>query len=668
MLSRLGLTLNGQRPLLLSSITGRDNVEFTADLTNPEIVAPSGSTLSQGTLHLRRSIVLHDDACYHRLAVRNYGQARQVVTLTWTYDADYADLFEVRGTSRPQRGARQQPVIDAQSVTLSYLGLDGVTRSTQLCVSPGPEHLDGRQAVFTITLEPHGDAVLELAVRCSSGAVDRSAPPITYTQALAARQLAGTVMATAAQLRAADRYANTWIERAQADLGMLVTETAYGPYPYAGIPWFSTVFGRDGIITALQTLWQTPAIARGVLRYLAAHQATSVDPARDAEPGKILHEVRQGEMAALGEIPFGRYYGTVDATPLFVLLAGAYYRRTADREFVTGLWPNILAALDWIEQFGDRDADGFVEYARHNEQGLVNQGWKDSHDAIFHADGSDAVGPIALCEVQGYVYAAYLAAADLASVVGEPAQCERMLTRAAALRHRFDAAFWLEDLGTYALALDGQKRPCRVRTSNAGQCLYTGIAFDNRAAHVVATLMAPNVFSGWGIRTAATDVARYNPLSYHNGSVWPHDNALIAAGCARYGFTSEALQITTALYEASQAMELQRLPELFCGFAREPEGAPTLYPVACAPQAWAAGAVSLLIAACLGLEIDAVGTRVRFHHPVLPDTMDEVLIEGLIVGTAELDLAVSQHPDGVRVQVVRCTGPVEVIVTTNAPC
>jgi glycogen debranching enzyme len=665
MLSRCGLTLDGRRPLLLSSSVADNGRQVTVDLTNPEIDQAAAGRVPQGTLHLRRSITVTDGTWTEQVTVHNYSSFPRTVVLRMDFAVDFADVFEVRGTTRRQRGQRLRPLEGEDQVTLAYRGLDSVIRQTQLRFQPPPEQLTGEHATYTMTLAPRVTTRVNLAIVCdperpSSAPTD---PVVTRHR----RQTRSSLDAHGTKLRATDRQVQAWIDRAQADLGMLVTETEHGPYPYAGIPWFSTVFGRDGIITALQTLWQTPAIARGVLGYLAAHQATSVDPVRDAEPGKILHEVRQGEMADLGEIPFGRYYGTVDATPLFVLLAGAYYRRTGDHAFVTRLWPNILAALDWIEHFGDRDGDGFVEYARHNEQGLINQGWKDSHDAIFHADGSDAVGPIALCEVQAYVYAAYLAASDLASLVGEPGRRNLWLDRATALRHRFDKAFWLEELGTYALALDGQKRPCRVQTSNAGQCLYTGIAFDNRAAQVVATLLAPTMFSGWGIRTAATDAARYNPLSYHNGSVWPHDNALIAAGCARYGFTTEALQMTMALFDASQTMELQRLPELFCGFARDPHGAPTLYPVACAPQAWAAGAVPLLLASCLGLEIDAVDEMVHFHHPVLPDVMDEVRIEGLRVGSAELDLSVSQHPDGVRVDVVRCTGQVEVIVPSEAP-
>jgi glycogen debranching enzyme len=448
--------------------------------------------------------------------------------------------------------------------------------------------------------------------------------------------------------------------QSMADLNMLMTETPQGRYPYAGIPWYSTTFGRDGIITAMQMLWIDPRVACGVLKRLAHYQATTVDPLNDAAPGKILHEMRGGEMAALGEIPFGLYYGSVDATPLFVMLAGLYVEHTGDVETLSELWPNIEAALGWIDGPGDPDRDGFVEYLRADERGLVNQGWKDSQDAIFHADGSLAQGPIALCEVQGYVYAAKSLAARGAHRLGKHALGDALEAQAENLAKRFESAFWCEDIGTYALALDEQKRPCRVRTSNAGQVLFSGIAAPERAEMVTRDLMRPSFFSGWGIRTVAREERRYNPMSYHNGSVWPHDNSLIAAGFARYGHKNAVERVFKGLFEAASYMELRRLPELYCGFQRGRERGPTLYPVACSPQAWAAGTPLLLLQASLGLEFNPDRNEILLHKPQLPSFLDEVTLRNLRLGQSALDLRLRRHGTDVSLEVVHNEGEIRV--------
>jgi glycogen debranching enzyme len=366
-------------------------------------------------------------------------------------------------------------------------------------------------------------------------------------------------------------------------------------------------------------------------------------------------------MAALGEVPFRRYYGTIDATPLFVMLAHAYFARTGDRALLEEIWPHVRRALEWIDVYGDRDGDGFVEYERRSPTGLINQGWKDSHDSVFHADGSLAEGAIALCEVQAYVYGAKRGAAELAAALGEEALAGTLRAEAQQLRRRFEEGFWSSALGTYALALDGRKRPCAVRSSNAGHCLLTGITGPTRASAVAEVLMSRDSFSGWGIRTIPEGEKRYNPMSYHNGAVWPHDNALIAAGMARHGLKEHVLRILTGFFDASLSVDLHRMPELFCGFSRRPNEGPTLYPMACAPQTWAAGAVYLLLQACLGLSISARNRRVIFVNPVLPPSLERVRIRGLCLHDASIDLQLLRHPEDVGIQILRREGDVEVM-------
>ncbi len=663
-LSRLTLKVDKDRPLLLSSAVREDNAVLAVDGTNSDISQDGEVTISQGTLHIFRSKVLWERTCYERLRIHNYGREPLDFSFSIEFDADFVDIFELRGTKRKQRGDRIKTEVTADTVVLAYNGLDNCARRTRIVFDPRPVRLSESLASFQVHLEPGKDASYRWAVGCEGDGDSPVATKACYENAV--QDVAGALESVHAQephVFTGNEQFNDWLNRSLADLHMMRTKTPYGPYPYGGIPWYCTVFGRDGIITALQCLWFDPSLARGVLRYLAANQADAEKPEQDAQPGKVLHEFREDEMATLGEVPFRRYYGTIDATPLFIMLAGAYYKRTADRGLVESIWPNLQRALQWIDQYGDSDGDGFVEYSRQSEHGLVQQGWKDSEDSIFHSDGSLAQGPIALCEVQGYVYSAKIAAGELAAVLGDNALAKRLRKEADRLRQQFEQAFWCDDLSTYAIALDGSKERCRVRTSNAGHCLFTGIATEEHARCVVSTLSDETSFSGWGIRTVASSAARFNPMSYHNGSVWPHDNALVAAGFARYEFKESAAMVLAGLMDASIFFDLHRLPELFCGFPRRAGESPTLYPVACAPQAWASGAVFLLLQSSLGLNVFAPERRIVFSKPFLPQFLPHVSIRGLRVADLTVDLLLTRHAEGgVGVNVLRRDGPLDVVV------
>lgn len=662
-LSQLKAHLWRNPPLLLSSTVETNNFLFSADLANLDVSRHQEVVIPRGTLHLLRSRFLWKKSCYEEFMFVNHGLSDLFVPFRITFDADFADIFEVRGVHREKRGKRLPTKVGHDSVLLSYEGLDGVIRQTLLQSDPPPARAHDNELEYEVTLRPKERASFHLLVSCESNGSRNS---IGYSPAMsAAHRELETLGGAFPRLYSSNSRFSDWISRSIADVQMMMVGNPEANYPYAGVPWFSTVFGRDGIITALQTLWLNPSIAKGVLECLAAAQATKVDPVNDAEPGKILHEMRSGEMAALGEVPFGRYYGSVDATPLFIVLAGAYYERTADRQFIQTLFPHIDRALEWIDHFGDRDGDGFVEYARHSTKGLVQQGWKDSDDSIFHADGCLAEAPIALCEVQGYVYAAKLAAAQLCMVLGDSGRAGVLQAEAEELRGRFEKQFWCEELSTYALALDGQKRACRVRTSNAGHCLYSGIASPERARRVAQTLLSPESFSGWGVRTVASSEVRYNPLSYHNGSIWPHDNSLVACGLARYGFKKLAGQILLALLDLSSVVELHRLPELFCGLDRRPREGPTLYPVACSPQAWAAAAPFLILQSCLGISIDAGRRQIMFDHPYLPDGIPQLAIDGLRCGNVCVDLSLERRNDSVLVQKKDTRSEIEIVTIVS---
>jgi glycogen debranching enzyme len=634
-LSVFRLLLGQRPPTLLAGALSQDNVVFTSNSLNKALPAPGEVMGTPGVLHIERKRLLWDDRLYERIRIVNYGYDEASLPLAFEFDADFHDMFEVRGARRPRQGKRRAPEVFEHSVRFRYEGLDEVERASAVAFSDKPGYLGGNRAEFHYVLKEGESCALYVEI----GATDTGRPSRErFRTAMArARLSARAKRRHGARLHSTGRLFNAWIEKSVADLALLATPMDTGVYPYAGIPWFSTAFGRDGIITAWQTLWFEPSLARGVLRYLAANQATEVSAFRDSEPGKIMHETRRGEMAALGEVPFGRYYGGVDTTPLFVALAGAYYERTADQALIDSLWPALEKAADWVVRRSGSNADGLLDYARGAESGLSNQGWKDSGDSVFHADGRFPKGPIALVEVQGYAWAAYRTMANFAALRGDRKASGEWLARAERLQETVERLFWMPKEKFYGIAMDGDGELCAVRASNPGHLLFVGMIDKARAAHVAEGLMAPQFFSGWGVRTLATGQPRYNPMSYHNGSVWPHDTALSAMGMSRYGERDGPVRLLAGLFETATQMDM-RLPELFCGFARGPGEPPVPYPVACIPQAWAAGSMFMMLQACLGLTIDATAREIVIRNPRLPIGIDSFIVDRLRVADEHLTL------------------------------
>jgi len=659
-LSRFVMTVGLARPSRLSSGVSRDNVFFTAHTTNRPLPPMGGRSAPAGVLHIERRRFIWDRRMFERIRMVNHGIEDVLLPLAFEFGADFADIFQVRGTLRETRGTGEAPTTDGRRVTFRYTGLDEVVRTSCLAFSEPPARLNGSRAEFMFSL-PMGKE-LDLYVECG--------PEMCLTPD-AQRWRENAVQARLAMRRRRRRGAslrgprsprfNQWLDQSRSDIALLTTDLPTGPYPYAGTPWFSTPFGRDGIICAWQMLWLDPSLAKGVLTYLARRQATEVSAFQDSQPGKIMHETRGGEMSGLGEVPFGLYYGGVDTTCLFVALAGAYFRRTGDIDLIRALWPNLIAATEWMRDYGDSNGDGLIDYARAAETGLSNQGWKDSEDSIFHADGRFPKGPIALLEVQGYAFAAWRAMADLGALLGD--------ARALAWNHRADEVrllvedrFWMEDEQFYAIALDGDGKPCEAIGSNAGHLLFTGLPSPARAAAVTKRLLGAEFRSGWGLRTLARGQARFNPMSYHNGSVWPHDTSLGVAGMAHYGERDAVGMILGEIYEAASHFHM-RLPELFCGFEREPGEGPIAYPVACLPQAWAAGSVFLMLQASLGVSIDALTRTVSVDAPALPAGIERLTVSRLQVGDAQVDLAFERLGDQVVVMPRNRVGDVRVVTT-----
>ncbi len=658
-LSLFELAVNEIKPILLHSSTER-NYSQVIELSLPVPVEVDGH-LRVDHVSLHRSRVI-SGSLYERIRIRNYGLRRQTLRMTLDFAADFLDIFEVRGIQRERRGQLQPPRVVRHEVVLAHRGLDGTVRTTTVRFSPMPRELTESRATFEVILDEGEEA--EVAVEVVP--VDGEADPDRRTMREAEERLVQEYMAwrkRCTRFRSPNAQLTSFLDRAVQDLRMLVSTTDDGwRFLDAGVPWFSALFGRDSLITAYQALGVMPDVAWGTLRGLAGLQGTKDDDWREEEPGKILHEVRVGELARAGEIPHTPYYGTVDATPLWLILLGAAYRWTGDLDAVRELWPAALECLRWIDEHGDLDGDGFVEYRRRSPRGLENQGWKDSWDAVLFPDGTLAEPPIALVEVQGYVYHAKTAVAVLARHLQEHAVAERLEREAAELRRRFHEAFWMPGEGYFALALDGNKRQVPTITSNPGHCLWSRIVDPELAPRVVHRLMSSALSSGWGIRTLASGQPAYDPIGYHIGTVWPHDTTLIAHGMKRYGFDREATAVLDQLTRAGTYFPYARFPELFCGYASDEVPVPVQYPVACRPQAWASGAPLLMIRSYGGISADAHNRRVFIVRPRLPAWLEQIELVGLRIGRSRLDLTFTSHGGVTAVQVPRKEGDVEVFI------
>ncbi len=649
-LSCFRLLLGNKPPSLLSAAISQDNVFFTFHGANQALPYPGGPVGPPGVLHVERKRFLWEERLYERITCTNYSRDVVILPLAMEFGADFHDMFEVRGMKRARRGFQQRPQLDGRSVRFVYEGLDKVERTSIIAFSDPPARLSAGRAEFMYALQAEGRLELYIEIGAHDGAI----PSRERFRAAAARARwdMRARRRHGARIKSSGRLFNDWLEKSRADLALLTTRMETGPYPYAGIPWFSTAFGRDAIITAWQILWFDPSLAKGVLTYLAAHQAQEISTFRDSAPGKIMHETRRGEMPALGEVPFGRYYVGVDTTPLFVALAGAYAERTGDHQLIEDLWPALEGAMGWIEHFGDTNGDGLIDYARGEKSGLANQGWKDSQDSVFHKDGRFPNGPIALVEVQGYAFLAYQAMSRFAARRDDDEAARRWAGRAEHVRREVEARFWMDEHDYYGIAVDGAGELCRVKSSNPGHLLFAGLPSKGRARQVANRLMSAAFDTGWGLRTLADGEARYNPMSYHNGSVWPHDTALCALGLSRYGERDGVVSLLSGLFETASNLDM-RLPELFCGFPRAPGEPPVAYPVACLPQAWAAGAVFMLLQAVLGISVDGERGEIEIWDPHLPIGIDRLWVQGLRVGEERVDLCFERL--GGRVA-VHCSG------------
>ncbi len=662
-LSTLETRIEGLQPLFLSSSAERGYIA-NIHLSNPDITEDGRVIVPQDAISIRRSRLIKE-GLLERLYVRNYHAVPVHVRLSIALASDFADIFEVRGMRRDKRGKVHRPSVRENEVILSYTGTDLMRRKTRIIFSRPPDETRGGRAgvelTFSFLLGIGEVEYLDLQVIPLEEGEEKA--PAKFLEAR--RELRRSYeewMEPTTRIATDNNVFNLVIQRSVRDLRALHTRTRYGDILVGGVPWYSTPFGRDALIASYQTLILKPELARDSLYFLASFQGNEVNDWRDEEPGKILHEIRQGEMARMNEIPHTPYYGTVDATPLFLILVSEYLKWTGDMETFFRLEDNVRAALRWIDEYGDLDGDGLVEYSRRSPLGLANQYWKDSGDSILFPGGRLPCMPVATVETQGYVYYAKRRMGELYLDLGQEELGRRLLAEAEEVRRKVEDLFWDEELGYYVLALDGEKNPVRVISSNAGQLLFTGLPSPERAERVIRRLVDSEMFSGWGIRTLSERTHYYNPMSYHNGSIWPHDNALILRGMKRYGADEACLKVVEGIATACTRMENLRLPELFCGFRRTLYDEPVPYPVACSPQAWASGAVFLILQSLLGISPDAPRGIIYVNKPCLPPWLERVRLQNLRVGNSRLGL-LFRHENGFTVfSVTEKEGDIRVVI------
>lgn len=662
-LSHFSMSISGREPVLLSSSSERAYMSHV-DLTNPDLFEWGVLAVPQQTLNIRRIRAIND-RLYERIRVKNYNAHAVTLDVELSFGADFEDMFEVRGMLAESDGEALPPFAEGEVVRFSRRGRDGAERTTVVTFESEPTRLESNDdivtAVFRLHLGPYQTKAVALTVEPRVD--DVQAPKKEFDAAVhELRRSYEDWERESTQVVTDNEVFNNLLARSLKDVRALSTRMDKGSVLAAGIPWYVAIFGRDSLLASHQMLMINRRLAREALTLLAAHQGTKDDPWRDENPGKILHELREGDLARSGAIPHTPYFGSVDSTPLFLVLLAQYFRWTGDIDFVKELLPNVESALDWIDRYGDLDGDGFVEYMSRSSQGIRNQGWKDSHDSVTHADGRMAEPPIALVEVQAYVYMAKERMADVYQALDQQEKAETLRAEARELRRRFNDAFWMEDEQYFAGALDRDKRQVRSVVSNPGHALYCGIIDEDKAQAVARRLLAPDMFSGWGIRTLSKSAAAYNPMSYHNGSVWPHDNALIAAGLKRYGFVRGTNRVATALFDAAIHADYMRLPELFCGFTRRSPNRPVSYPVACSPQAWAAGSPYLMLQGILGISARAHENLLTVNKPHLPPWLNTVELRNVGIGTSRISLVFRREGEITSFSLLSREGDVRVVM------